>query len=104
MLGKFGHVLRCGFDLLLISLGAMYISAPKSMGGTGVNGLIGFLIWCLMICIDFKVSNLLGVGATYVIYFVLYIVKYGLTEKIIYTIIAFLVLAVIVWRIHEAQG
>ncbi|MBC5651088.1 hypothetical protein [Blautia segnis] len=104
MFGKIGYVLRCGFDFLLITLGVLYISGPKSMGGTGINGLIGFLIWCAMICIDFKVSHLLGVGATYVIYFTFYIIKYGVTESIIYMIIAFLIIAFVIWGIHKLQS
>lgn len=104
MLGKVGYILRCGFDFLLITLGVLYISGPKSMEGTDVNGLIGFLIWCLMICIAFKVSHLLGVGATYVIYFILYIIKYGLTQSIIYVIVAFAVLVLIIFGIYKYQS
>lgn len=101
MLRKIGYILRCGCDFLLITMGALFISGPKNIGGTDVNGLIGFLIWCLMLCIAFKVSHLLGIGITYVIYFIFYVIKYGLTYSIICVIAAFVVIAILIWGIHK---
>ena len=101
MFGKIGYILRCAFDALLITLGVIYISGPKNIGGTGINGFIGLIIWCLMIGVAFKVSHLLGVGGTYVIYFVIYVIKYGFTQSIVYTIVAFAVVAFMVWKLHD---
>ena len=103
MIGKIIFAARCLFDGLLITLGALLIAGDKRDGGTEINGYIALVIWALMIGIMYKVSNLLGVAGIYAVYFVIYIVRYGLSQGIVFCILALVAICILVYKLEFSR-